>query len=68
LSDVRYLVELVFDEDNDDLGVLGGIADDVFGGASTPDSDESDPGPRLVRALRACIEAQAGGSSSKGPS
>jgi hypothetical protein len=103
VSDVRYLVELAFDEPDDDLGVLGGIAEDacdlieghwrveanvirgfdrlqaiatqildevypedIFGGAGTPDSDSSDPGPRLVRALRACIEAQAGGTSSKG--
>jgi hypothetical protein len=92
---VRYLIELTFDEPDDDLGVLGGIADDacdlieghwrveartvrgfdrlmsiareildeiypedIFGGADVPDSDTSDPGPRLVRALRACEEAR----------
>lgn len=30
---------------------------DVFGTAANPDSDASDPGVRLVRALRACEEA-----------
>src|SRR4051794_16986685 len=32
---------------------------DIFGTADDPDSDASDPGVRLVRALRACIAAEA---------
>jgi hypothetical protein len=32
---------------------------DIFGTADAPDSDASDPGVRLVRALRACIAAEA---------
>jgi hypothetical protein len=34
---------------------------DVFGTADDPDSDASDPGVRLVRALRACEQAAASG-------
>jgi hypothetical protein len=34
---------------------------DVFGTADDPDSDASDPGVRLVRALRACEAAQSNG-------
>jgi hypothetical protein len=35
----------------------------VFGDADNPDSDASDPGVRLVRALRACARARREGTA-----
>jgi hypothetical protein len=36
---------------------------DIFGCADDPDADASDPGVRLVRALRACDAARRNGTS-----